>query len=85
MYAEVFIISAPVLRVKGALVPCFALVGGWCFGGKVTQQERFKNGLAVILPNSTIIKTSHKGYLDLSPEISSITRESLVRVKVLML
>ena len=40
--------------------------------------ERIKQGPAAILPDNTIIKPSHTGYLDLSPELSSTASKSLV-------
>ena len=40
--------------------------------------ERIKQGPAAILPDNTIIKPSHTGYLNLSPELSSTATKSLV-------
>ena len=40
--------------------------------------ERIKDGTVAILPDSTIIQPSHKGYLDLPSSISSSAKESLV-------
>ena len=40
--------------------------------------EKIKDGTAATLPDSTIIQSSHKGYLDLPSSISSSDKESLV-------
>jgi len=49
---------------------------------QLKKLENIKDGPGAILPNSTIIRPSHKGYLDIPPSISSSDKASLVHPNI---